>query len=167
MRTNVREYLDVGISDMKIVNAPESLITYALGSCVGICIIDKSAQIAGMAHILLPYNKNGDKGDKTEVYKYADTGIAEMIRQMERLGGLKSRMIAKIAGGAKMFDIKGSSTIGSIGERNIGAVKETLQKLKIRLIAEDVGKNYGRTIIFDSDSGDLTIKSFGKELKVI
>ena len=90
-----------------------------------------------------------------------------MIRQMERLGGLKSRMIAKIAGGAKMFDIKGSSTIGSIGERNIGAVKETLQKLKIRLIAEDVGKNYGRTIIFDSDSGDLTIKSFGKELKVI
>ena len=164
MRTNVREFLDVGISDMKIVHAPESLITYALGSCVGICIIDKSAQIAGMAHILLPYNKNGDK---TEVYKYADTGIAEMIIQMERLGGLKLRMTAKIAGGAKMFDIKGSSTIGSIGERNIGAVKETLQKLKIRLIAEDVGKNYGRTIIFDSDSGDLTIKSFGKELKVI
>jgi chemotaxis protein CheD len=90
-----------------------------------------------------------------------------MVRQMERLGGLKTRMTAKIAGGAKMFDIKGSTTIGSIGDRNVEAAKETLKELKIKLIAEDVGKNYGRTIIFDSISGDLMIKSFGKEIKVI
>jgi chemotaxis protein CheD len=117
-----------------------------------------------MAHIMLSYNKNGDK---KEVFKYADTGITEMVRQMEKLGGIKSRMTAKIAGGAKMFDIKGSSTIGSIGEKNIAAVKDTLQKLRIRLIAEDVGQNYGRTIMFDSTNGNLTIKSFGKEEKVI
>lgn len=156
--------VNVGISDMKIVNVPEGLISYALGSCVGICILDKAAQIAGMAHIMLPYNSNGDK---TNVFKYADTGIEEMIRQMEYLGALRSRMVAKIAGGAKMFDIKASSTIGSIGERNIAATKETLQKLRVKLFAEDVGENYGRTIIFDSSSGNLTIKSFGKNLKVI
>lgn len=156
--------INVGISDMKIANAPEGLISYALGSCVGICIIDKATQIAGMAHVMLPYNNNNDKSN---IFKYADTGIAEMIRQMELLGCLRSRMIAKIAGGAKMFDIKGSSTIGSIGERNIAATKETLQKLKIKLLAEDVGENYGRTIIFDSNTGNLTIKSFGKNLKVI
>ncbi len=156
--------VNVGISDMKIVSVPKGLITYALGSCVGICIIDKAAQIAGMAHIMLPYNNNSDKSN---VFKYADTGIEEMIRQMERLGALRSRMIVKIAGGAKMFEIKGSSTIGNIGERNVAATKETLQKLKVKLFAEDVGQNYGRTIIFNSITGDLTIKSFGKNLKVI
>ena len=108
----MRTIVTVGISDMKIVKKHEILISYALGSCVGICIIDCVAQIAGMAHIMLSYNKNGDK---KEVFKYADTGITEMVRQMEKLGGMKSRMTAKIAGGAKMFDIKGSSTIGSIG----------------------------------------------------
>lgn len=156
--------INVGISDMKIVKAPDVLISYALGSCVGICIIDKVTQIAGMAHIMLPYNSNNDIGN---ILKYADTGIAQMINQMERLGCLRSRMVAKIAGGAKMFDIKGSSSIGSIGERNIVATKETLQKLKIRLFSEDVGENYGRTIIFDSTTGNLTIKSFGKNLKII
>ena len=156
--------VNVGISDMKIVSVPQGLITYALGSCVGICIIDKAAKIAGMAHIMLPYNNNPDNSN---VFKYADTGIEEMIKQMERLGGLRSRMIAKIAGGAKMFDIKGSSTIGNIGERNVAATKETLQKLRIKLFAEDVGLNYGRTIIFDSITGSLTINSVGRDLKVI
>ncbi len=154
----------VGISDMKIVHAPEILISYALGSCVGICIIDKSAQIAGMAHIMLAYNNSRDKAN---IFKYADTGITEMIRQMEYLGGMKSRMICKIAGGAKMFEIKGSSTFGNIGERNIAAAKETLEKLNIRIFSEDVGENYGRTIIFDSASGNLTIKAYGKQLKII
>jgi len=156
--------VNVGISDMKIVNTPEGLISYALGSCVGICIIDKATQVAGMAHIMLPYNNNNDKAS---LFKYADTGIEEMIRQMENLGCLRSRMIAKIAGGAKMFDIKGNTSIGSIGERNIAATKETLHKLRVKLFAEDVGENYGRTIIFDSNTGNLTIKSFGKNLKVI
>lgn len=156
--------VNVGISDMKIINAPNVLISYALGSCVGICIIDKATQIAGMAHIMLPYNNNNDK---LNLLKYADTGISEMIIQMEKLGCLRSRMIAKIAGGAKMFEIKGNSSIGNIGERNIAATKETLQKLKVRLFSEDVGENYGRTIIFDSTTGNLTIKSFGKNLKII
>jgi len=156
--------VNVGISDMKIVNAPEGLISYALGSCVGICIIDKALQVAGMVHIMLPYNKNEDK---TNTFKYADTGIAEMIKKMEVMGCARSRMVAKIAGGARMFEITGNTTIGNIGERNIAATKETLQKLKIKLLAEDVGANYGRTIIFDSNTGNLTIKSFAKNMKVI
>ena len=154
----------VGISDMKIVHSPEVLISYALGSCVGICIIDKIARIAGMAHIMLAYNNDRDK---INIFKYADTGITEMVRKMELLGGMKLRMIAKIAGGAKMFEIKGSSAFGNIGERNIAATKETLEKLKIRILSEDVGENYGRTIIFDSLSGNLTIKAYGKQLKII
>lgn len=156
--------LNVGISDMKIACSPQGLISYALGSCVGICIIDKTKQVAGMVHIMLPNNVNTDK---SSVFKYADTGIPEMVRQMEAMGCSRLRMTAKIAGGARMFEIKGNSTIGNIGERNIAATKETLVKLNIKLIAQDVGENYGRTIVFDSNSGDLTIKSFAKSIKVI
>src|SRR5690554_4108326 len=116
--------LNVGISDMKIAHAPQNLISYALGSCVGICLIDKATQIAGMAHIMLPHNNNQDKSSP---FKYADTGIAEMVKKMENLGCMRSRMTAKIAGGARMFEIKGNSTIGNIGERNTIAVRETLR----------------------------------------
>lgn len=156
--------LNVGIADMKIACSPKGLISYALGSCVGICIIDKAKQVAGMVHIMLPNNSNGDRANQ---FKYADTGIVEMVKQMEAMGCLRSRMTAKIAGGARMFEIKGNSTIGNIGERNIIATKEALIKLNIKLLAQDVGENFGRTIIFNSNNGELTIKSFAKNIKVI
>ena len=156
--------VNVGIADMKIACSPKGLISYALGSCIGICIIDKTKQIAGMAHIMLP---NNNTKDKSNTFKYADTGIVEMVKQMEEMGCLRSRMIAKIAGGARMFEIKGNSSIGNIGERNITATKEILNKLNIKLLAQDIGENYGRTIIFNSSNGDLTIKSFAKNIKII
>ncbi|WP_326910421.1 chemotaxis protein CheD [Sedimentibacter sp. MB31-C6] len=162
--TIVRSTVNVGISDMKIVDAPDKLISYALGSCVGICLYDKVKQIAGMAHIMLPTNNNKDKSN---IFKYADTGITEMIKKMELMGCLRTRMTAKIAGGAKMFEIKSNSAIGNIGERNVIATKEILSKLNVKIIAQDVGENYGRTIIFDSINGELTIKSFAKNVKII
>lgn len=155
--------VNVGISDMKIVNDPDQLISYALGSCIGICILDKIIRVAGMVHIMLPYNTS----DKANIFKYADTGIEEMIKRMESKGCVRARMTAKIAGGARMFEIKGNSSIGNIGERNIAAAKEVLSKMRIRLIAEDVGENFGRTIIFDSVTGELTIKSFARKIKII
>lgn len=161
----MRDEINVGISDMKIAYSPKGLISYALGSCVGICIIDKVKKIAGMVHVMLP--KNNNIGDKANIFKYADTGIVEMVKQMESMGCMKVRMTAKIAGGARMFEIKGNSSIGNIGERNVIATKEVLNKLNIKLLSQDVGANYGRTIIFDSNTGDLTIKSFAKNIKVI
>lgn len=157
--------LNVGIADMKIAYSPKGLISYALGSCVGICIIDKVKKVAGMVHVMLPINNNSQ--DKKNTYKYADTGIEEMVKQMESMGCMRGRMTAKIAGGAKMFEIKGNSSIGNIGQRNVVATKEVLNKLNIKLISQDVGENYGRTIVFDSDTGNLTIKSFAKNIKII
>jgi len=156
--------INVGISDMKIASSPKGLISYALGSCVGICIIDKVKRIAGMVHVMLPNNNNVSDNN---LFKYADTGIPEMVKQMESMGCMRIRMTAKIAGGARMFEIKGNSSIGNIGERNVIATKEVLNKLNIKLLAQDVGENYGRTITFDSDTGSLTIKSFAKNIKVI
>jgi chemotaxis protein CheD len=156
--------IQVGIADMKIALSPQELISFALGSCVGICILDKARQVAGMAHIMLPSNSSGDINN---IFKYADTGIPEMVRQMEAIGCLRSRMTAKIAGGARMFEMAGNSTLGNIGDRNVAAAREALRRLNIRLVSQDVGENYGRTIIFNSNTGDLTIKSFAKSIKVI
>lgn len=157
--------INVGIADMKISKSPNSLISYALGSCVGICIIDKVKQIAGMAHIMLPTNNSS--GESVNTFKYADTGINEMVKKMEAMGCMKIRMTAKIAGGARMFEIKENSSIGNIGQRNVQETKKILSDLKIKLISQDVGENYGRTITFDCSTGDLTIKSFAKNIKII
>lgn len=152
----------VGISDMKIAKAPGELITYALGSCVGICLYDPHAKIGGMVHIMLPrsINKPGDN-----VFKYADTGIQEMIKRMVANGAMKSRMKAKIAGGAKMFDIQDNSTLGNIGQRNVNSVKFVLKLEGIPIVAEDCGENYARTMSFFTDTGSVKIKTFGRAEK--
>lgn len=151
----------VGISDLKVVRVPDILITYALGSCVGICLYDYFTQIAGLSHILLPESQIS-VSDKN-IMKYADTAITELLRQMVNLGASQSRITAKIAGGAQMFF---SSSI-NIGQRNILAVRSELQRLNIKIIAEDTGDNYGRTLSFDSGNGLVTVKSISHGNKTI
>jgi len=153
----------IGISDMQIVRSDDSLVTYALGSCVGICLYDQILKIAGLGHIMLPtYPLNNPKENK---YRFADTCIPDMILQMERMGSNRRRLVAKIAGGAKMFEVSGDSAFGSIGQRNIVAVKESLSSFQIRISAEDTGLNYGRTVYFFADDGRMVVKSFSKGTK--
>lgn len=148
----------VGIADMKIIRAEGVLITYALGSCIGVCIYDPMIHLAGMVHIMLPQHM--DNNEKN-IYKYADTGIPEMIRKMERFGGRRIRMVAKIAGGAKMFDIQGPGALGNIGLRNAESVRQVLRKENIKLLKEDTGSNYARTLSFDASTGEGTIRAYG------
>ena len=82
-------------------------------------------------------------------------------------GASPSRMVAKIAGGAKMFEVSGLSNVGNVGERNAEEAKIMLKELKIRLIAEDTGLNYGRTVVLDCENGNYIIKAVGKPEKVI
>ena len=156
----------VGIADMKICRAPGVLITYALGSCVGICIYDPVLKLAGLIHIMLPniYNSQRD----SNILKYADTGIPEMIRKMEAFGASRPRLVAKIAGGAKMFEVAGgNSSLNNIGARNVESVRQVLRKERIPILKEDVGSNYARTLSFDASTGDAIVKSFGKgEIKL-
>lgn len=154
---NNKKLLVVGISDLKIAKSPEILITYALGSCVGICLFDSLKGIAGLSHIMLPLSM--DHTATTNVYKFADTAIPELIKQMERLGASRMRMTAKIAGGAQMFQTQNNASISNIGKRNVDSVKDILKKQNIRIIAEDTGSNYGRTIEFSPEDGKLVVKS--------
>jgi len=151
----------VGISDQKTGGASDVLVTYALGSCVGICLHDGVRKIGGLSHILLP--EAFEKLDRTQVFKFADTAIEALVKTMELHGCQRSRLCAKIAGGANMFLTSGVS----IGDRNVEAVKKVLDRLHIRIVASDVGKNYGRTIEFDPEDGKLLIKTAGKGTKTI
>ncbi len=153
----------VGIAQGNVVQKPRKLISYALGSCVGVCLYDRERGIAGMVHILLPSHL--DATDKTNPYKFADTGCDRLFHEMLRAGGARRSITAKIAGGAEMFHT-GGKTWG-IGKRNVKAVREALAALGIRLIAEDTGEDYGRTVMLDSATGIVTVKSVKHGLKVI
>lgn len=159
------EIITIGISDMKISENPDVFVTYALGSCVGICLYDPALRVGGMAHIMLP--KNPENAQNGQFMRYADSCLPRMISQMQQKGCLRSRIVAKIAGGAKMFEIEGNSTFGNIGQRNVAAVKETLAQNRIPILAEDTGSNYGRTIYFHTENGALVVKSFVQGTRTI
>lgn len=151
--------LVVGIADMKMAKGAGMLITYALGSCIGICLYDPGIKLGAMIHIMLPINM--ETGRKNTM-KYADTGIRETVKQMEAKGANRSRMTAKIAGGAKMFEVSGGSSLGNIGQRNIESVHMNLKKEGIRIVKEDVGGSVARTLLFDVSNGTGYIRSYGK-----
>ncbi len=156
--------IKVGISDLNVVGASGTLVTYALGSCVGICLYDKIGKIAGMSHILLP-SSVGYKGAETQPHKFADTAIPSLIKKMEARGAKRANLTAKIAGGAKMFAQAANYDFANIGARNVESVKKTLMSLKIPIVAEDTGLDYGRTQYFSGADGIMTIKSANRGVK--
>ena len=149
------EQIIVGIAEGKTALTGQILISYALGSCVGVCLYDAGKRLAGMAHIVLPSKQDAAKKDNA--YKFADEGIYALIKEMTSKGARQSKLTAKIAGGAKMFETQGKEW--EIGQRNVEAVRATLKKEGIRIIGEDTGKNYGRTILFSADSGQLEVRT--------
>ena len=157
------EKVVVGISDMQIVKRPHILITYALGSCVGICLYDSITGVAGMSHVLLPDSTMCPR-DKN-VMKFADTAIKELINQMLLNGAARHRLIAKIAGGAQLFNHSSSNNLMRIGDRNVESVKMHLKQNNVKIIAEDIGLNYGRTVEFRSDNGSVIVSSALKGTK--
>lgn len=151
--------LTVGIADMKLLQNDGILITYALGSCIGLCFHDPRLRLGALLHIMLPLNM---EAGRTHPLKYADSGIKETLRQMEARGASRSRMTVKIAGGAKMFEVSGSG-LGNIGQRNIESVHAILKRENIRLLAENVGGTVARTLLFDVASGQACIRSYGQK----
>lgn len=155
------EYDDikVGIADLNIAFSPYKLITVGLGSCVGIAIYDKDAGIGGLAHIMLPDSSQFNK--ITNEIKFADLAIPIMVQDMIKKGARLKNMRAKIAGGASMFNFPDKTIVMDIGNRNGIAVKGALKILNIPILAEDIGGNKGRTLIFDTSSGSLFIRTVG------
>lgn len=155
------EIFKIGIADLKTCKSPDGVMTLGLGSCVGIAIRDPMTKVGGLVHIMLPDSKS-ITGGQHNIAKFADTGIEELVKQLERTGARRIRMVAKIAGGANMFNFHGTSSFGQVGDRNVEATKAKLSQLKIPILAEDTGKNFGRTVIFYPETGDYIIRAVGK-----
>lgn len=154
------ELIRVGMADYKVGRSPASLISYGLGSCIGIAFYDASTKVGGLLHIMLPDSSQARSNENPA--KFADTGIPLMLDDMVALGAVKTRIVAKIAGGAQMFKFANATDIMRVGERNAEAVKAILKDLNIKLIASDTGGNYGRTVELKLETGIYRIKTIDK-----
>lgn len=155
----------VKIADYRIAEAPTILVTYGLGSCVAVALHDSATKIGGLCHIMLPSSSRARASGNPK--KFADMCLFEMLKDLEGRGCTADKLVAKIAGGARMFDLPNREKSSSIGERNRDAVLVELAKRRIPLIAEDTGGNYGRTVEFHTGNGDILVRSLRSETKVI
>lgn len=159
------EVIKVGMADLNICKAPNTITTLGLGSCIGLTLYDPVTKVGGMVHYMLPDSTK--VRNNSNIAKFADTGIDELLKRVLAAGASRQRLVAKIAGGARMFEVSGLSEVGNIGARNAEAAKAILKEKGIRLIAEDTGLNYGRTVELHCETGEFYIKSVGKPLKII
>lgn len=155
----------VGIADLNLVLPPDKIMTIGLGSCIGIALYDKRTKISGLAHIMLPDSTQFKVVNKP--LKFADLAIPILIDKMIEKGCGKEDLIAKIAGGASMFNFSDKSMVSDIGKRNAEAVKNVLKKQSIPVVAEETGGNKGRTMILDSVTGIVTLKVVGQGVIVL
>ncbi len=159
------EMIKVGMADLNICHSPNAITTLGLGSCVGVALYDKTTQIAGLVHVMLPDSTKVRQNQNKA--KFADTGIDLLIQMLAKEGVRRQSLTAKIAGGAQMFAFSSDNYMLRVGERNVEAVKMKLRSLGIRILAEDTGLNYGRTVEFFPATGDFVIKAVGKPVRTI
>lgn len=161
----IKTVIRVGIADMNIVQAPNTIRTSGLGSCVGIVLYDEVRKIAGLLHVMLP-DSSLSRSEKLNAAKFADTGIYSLMEMLKAEGASPLSLKAKIAGGSQMFQFGSSDSI-RIGPRNIEAVKTELARLSIPIIAEDTGGSSGRTIEFNPLTSLLSIRTVNAGMKEI
>ena len=146
----------VGIGEMKVTHNPHQLIIMGLGSCIGLALYDRNAKVGGMAHVMLPESAGRCRCSTKRSCKFADRAVPILVDEMLQHNAAKSRMVAKLAGGASLFTTMDTLRIG---EKNAEMVKKKLRQEGIRVVAEDTGGNYARTIKLDTCTGRLSVKT--------
>jgi chemotaxis protein CheD len=155
--------LIVGISDLKVSNHPgDILITYALGSCIGITVFDPKARVGGLLHFMLPDSTLDSNKAKTMPAMFADTGITLLFKSCYAIGAEKKRMIVKVAGGASILD---DTNYFRIGQKNITAMRKIFWRNNVLIDGEDTGENFNRTVKLELSSGRCILKSSNGTVK--
>ncbi|MEY7847860.1 chemotaxis protein CheD [Natrarchaeobius sp. A-rgal3] len=152
--------VQVGISELAVSDGDDTLKSYGLGSCLAIALYDPDDEIGGLAHAMLPDGDAAENSDR-KPGKYADTAIRALLRRMVERGASYTSVEAKIAGGSDMFEF--DSFGEGVGQRNVDAAREELEKLGVPLVAEDVGGGHGRTVEFTPGTGRLLVKTSDEE----
>lgn len=145
----------VGMGELDVLEGT-GLMKTLLGSCIGLVLHDRQKKVGGLAHIVLPTSN----GVMAAAGKYADTAIPELLRRIERLGGRRRQVVAKLAGGANMF---ASGNANAIGEQNIAMVETLLKLADIPIAGRHCGGLQGRRMAYDVESGQVTVEIVGGE----
>lgn len=154
----------VGISEFHVSDSPDDmLVTYSLGSCLGVTIYDPVARVGGMIHCMLPLSKVDPAKAKARPAMFVETGIPLLFEQAYQLGAAKRRLAVKVAGCAQFLDEKG---IFCIGQRNHTVFRKILWKNNILVEAEDVGGSKSRTLRLEVGTGRVTVTSGGGEVEL-
>lgn len=156
------ETVAVGLGELKTGSRPEQvLVCYGLGSCIGLTLLDPVAHVGVMVHVVLPDSSLG-RGHVVLPGKFADTAVPAAIAEVVKLGALRSRLIARMAGGARMLNVVGNGSKLDIGNRNAEAVRTALTEHGLRLAADDTGGTYGRTLHLYMGTGRLLVSTVGR-----
>lgn len=151
----------VGISEMMVSDhRSDVLITYSLGSCVGVSLYDPVVQVGGLIHCMLPLSKIDPEKARKKPAMFVDSGVSELLRELYSKGAKRSRLIAKVAGCSTLLDDK---KLFKIGERNYTVLRKILWKNNILITSEDVGGTITRTMSLYMRDGRTTIKVGGVE----
>ena len=155
--------LAVGVGDLKLTSEhDETLVTYGLGSCIGIAIWDPISRVAGMLHFMLPESQSDPGKAKQNPALYADTGIPLLFRSAYRLGADKKRLLVRVAGGAQVLEGDG---FFNIGKKNYLAMKKIFWKAGVMIHAEEVGGSISRTLRLEAGTGKLLLQEAGQEVR--
>ena len=154
-----RKTLVVGVADMVVSNdSSAEIVTYSLGSCLGVGIYDPVKKIGGLLHIMLPESKIDPTKASTTPYMFVDTGVPRLFHAAYNLGADRNRLTIKVAGGAQMLDQEG---IFNIGSRNFIALEKLMAQNGLKIQIADVGGLSSRTMRLDLTTGNITIKTPG------
>lgn len=155
--------LVVGIAELRVTGDPEDvLVTYALGSCLGVTAHDPQAGVGGLLHAMLPTASADAEQGRLAPARYVDSGITALFHEMYRLGARKDRIVLKVAGGASALK---AGTVDSfqVGKRNYVALKKLLWKNGVLIQGEDVGGDRSRTLSLEVATGLVTLRADGVE----
>lgn len=155
----MREPVRINMAEMAVGHNDMTISTGSIGSCVVIMIYDREAGVGGMAHAMLP-SRAGPSDGAGDIYeakaKYADESVDRLISEIEKMGGEKRRLSAKLVGGARMFKVLGGDRYG-IGYKNVESARKRLQELGIPIESEDVGGSTGKTARFNIANGVVEV----------
>nr|WP_319495198.1 chemotaxis protein CheD [uncultured Desulfobacter sp.] len=149
----------VGVADMKVSNQTgDTIVTYSLGSCIGVAIYDPQAKVGGILHYMLPNSDIDREKAKDNPFLFADTGIPELLNKVYALGAEKSRLKVFAAGGAEIMDQEG---IFNLGRQNYAALMQILNKDHIPIWKQAVGGYSNRTVKMEIASGNIYLNTSG------
>lgn len=156
--------ITVGISEMKVsTSEAETLITYSLGSCVGLTLYDACAKVGGLIHSMLPLSKIDPSKAERNPCMFVDTGVPALLQALFDRGAQRKNLIAKVAGASHIMDDQG---IFNIGERNYTVLRKLLWKNNILVAGEDVGGSIPRTMYLQMHTGKTVLKMAGREVEL-